>query len=1384
MKSLLALLFRGAKPRANKTFRRSALALEQLEDRLIPAGNILATVAGPYPQHLFQEYTPTGTLVRSVNIPATPGSNFDYARDLVEDPSGKVYVYNGTFTPYLAAYNPTTNSWSQSTYPGWSTVSNVSYGGLAEFGNYLYASDMATAGAMPNGVVRFNLADGSATRFGNVDFTELNIGLDGKLYALSGATSTIYVYDPISTALLRTVALPSADYRAVAANASGDLFTVAWNNVISHFNSNGALLSSITLNSSTGAPFMYNFSDEIDMAPDGTLAIGTFSGYIARMTSAFTNISYINTGTNNQVFVTFAPQPAQPTISVSDTTVTSPTSGMVQAPFVVSLSAPSSTPVTVNFTTVNGSATAPNDYWSASGTLTFAPGQTSQTLYINVQADPYWDPSETFSLVLSNPNGATLAKSQGTATINSSLPTPTFSINNVTVTNVASGTTQAIFTVRLSEPLSDPYVFGYSTADVTARAGSDYQAASGYVNFAPGQTNQTVTVNVIGDPYYDSPEIFNLNLLPPGGGSPMATGTATIVSGVPMPSASVNDVTVQNTASGTTATFTVTLSAPSNETATVGYSTASGTATVGSDYQSASNTLTFAPGQTSQTVTVNVIGDPYFDGNETFYLNLLSPSGATIARGQGTGTILSTLPPPTISVSNVTVTNVTSGLTQAIFTVSLSQPLSDPASVYYTTADGTATAGSDYQAASGYVNFSPGQTSQTVSVNVIGDAYYDPTETFNLNLLPVSVGGPSSPYASGTATIVSSLSRPTLSVSNATVYNSPSATTPMSFTVTLSGPSSDPVTVNYATADGTALAGTDYQAASGTLTFAPGQTSQTITVSALANPLAAPPVTFTVNLSGASGAAIAQGQGTGTIINSQGSAYVNIGGVYVTDVDSGTTPANFWVWVSPGSSVPVTVNYATVDGTAVAGTDYVATSGTLTFAPGQTGQYITVSILGNPNYAPGRSFSVVLSNPQNARMGSQGGNCTIFDDAPIANIGPNTTVNEGSPVQFDASGSRDLDGDPLTFSWNFGDGNTGTGSRPTHVYTESGIYTATVSVSDGSAVTTASETVTVLAVAPTAAVSGPSDAVRGQTRTFTFSASEPSPGDQAAPFTYQINWGDGSTQTVQGSGSGLQVSHVFTSAGTSNLSVTATDEDGNTGPAASQAVAVFAAELQGPDLVVGGTTGNDVITVQPADANGTVDVVINGQDQGTFVPTGQVVVYGQSGNDTIQVVPLSANGSTIPLSLPVMLFAGSGNDTLDARGASGPTVLVGGGGNNTMYGGSGRNILIAGSGSSVLHGGTDDLLIAGTTSFDHNLTALAALRAEWSRTDVGYPTRIADLSGTQTGGLNGSYLLTSQTVTSNGGGNSLYGGSGQAWFFAASSDSISNLLPGEVVTSL
>src|SRR5262249_26527881 len=141
-----SLLFRRSAHMARTTRRRRRPMLEVLEDRVVPSGDLLVSTTGTYPQQVFQEFTAGGTLVRTVHIPAPPGTSSDTARDLVQDGSGKVYVYNGTFTPALATYNPSTSSWSQQGYSGWSTVNNVSYGGIGLFQNYVFASDMTTAG--------------------------------------------------------------------------------------------------------------------------------------------------------------------------------------------------------------------------------------------------------------------------------------------------------------------------------------------------------------------------------------------------------------------------------------------------------------------------------------------------------------------------------------------------------------------------------------------------------------------------------------------------------------------------------------------------------------------------------------------------------------------------------------------------------------------------------------------------------------------------------------------------------------------------------------------------------------------------------------------------------------------------------------------------------------------------------------------------------------------------------------------------------------------------------------------------------------------------------------------------------------------------------------
>jgi hypothetical protein len=1146
--------------------------------------------------------------------------------------------------------------------------------------------------------------------------------------------------------------------------------------------------------------------------------------------------------------------PQTPSLTVGDITVTNGTSGTTPAVFTVSLSAASSTPVTVNYATADSMASAGSDYTATSGTLTFAPGQTSQTVTVPVLGDPLYDFQETFTLNLSAPTGATLARSQATATIVSSLPAPTLGVGNVSVVNGTSGTTPAVFTISLSAPVSDPVTVNYATANGTATAGTDFQGVSGTVTFAPGQTSQPVTVPVIGDPLYDAPETFSFQLLGMTGAT-LTQATGTIVSGVPAPSLSVADVTVTPSTTGTTsAVFTVSLSAASGETTTVNYATADGTALAGTDYQSASGTLTFAPGQTSQTVTVTVFAQPTPTAGKSFTLNLSGPSNATLARAQATGTIVSA--PTTLSATTAGTATDYGGdgtfdqlqVTNSVLTArnvdatysNTGSPLENRALLEYnvssvvpsTVASVTFNFGeqfwstiSQYVQVYGFAGTGSLSLADATSPGVFLGAYDPKTGTGPKSLTldrsaVLSLVG-SSPYLGlrlvgvrNTETTLAGTSDPTnppvlvftpgtapalpaLTASNFIVNQGYQSNDyrQASFPLNLSQPAPVPVTVTYQIVDGTATYGDDYTAAplAGFVTIPAGQVQGLVTVNVLPDNTYEPTnESFSLRVTGVSNATLANAQGQGTLVSTAPLPTVSVLDSYASVTESPTGPrtAVFYVTLSNPSDQAITVNYSTADMTATAGSDYQAASGRLTFPPGHIAQALGVSVLRDPLVEAPEQYAFTLSNAVNATLGNNGvGTITSGEHAPVASAGPNQTVNEGATVPFDGSGSSDADGDPLTFTWDFDDGSGATGRKPTHVFADNGTYTVTLSVSDGANVTTTSLTVTVLNVPPTAAVSGPADAVPGQSRTWTFSASDPSPVDQAAPFTYQINWADGSTQTVQGPGSGVQVAHTFTAAGPFNVSATATDKDNGTGPAASQAVTVVPAELQGGDLLVGGTTGDDTITIQPADASGKVDVVINGQDQGTFVPTGQVVVYGQTGNDVIQLLGLpTADGGSVPFTLPAVLFGGDGNDTLDASAATGSVVLVGGAGDDTLLGGGGRDLLFGGAGTDVLRGGAgDDLLVGGPTAYDADLAALALLRAEWTRTDADYLTRISHLNGSAAGGLNGSAVLNGQTVHDDGCVDDLWGEAGQDWFICnggTNPDHANDLEAGEIDTQL
>lgn len=334
----------------------------------------------------------------------------------------------------------------------------------------------------------------------------------------------------------------------------------------------------------------------------------------------------------------------------------------------------------------------------------------------------------------------------------------------------------------------------------------------------------------------------------------------------------------------------------------------------------------------------------------------------------------------------------------------------------------------------------------------------------------------------------------------------------------------------------------------------------------------------------------------------------------------------------------------------------------------------------------------------------------------------------------------------------------------------------------------------IFVVQPTAAISGPSGGVRGQRLTFVLGAAEPLLAAGSA-FSFAIDWdGNGTVDQSVSGPDGTSVSHVYTATGSYTIRLTATDPFGNVSSAIFQAETIQAVAVQvdptDPSrtaLAVGGTTGNDAITLAPVDAAGTITVSINGALQGNYSPTGRVVVFGQAGNDTINLNAVRIDHTTVSISVPAVVFGDDGNDTIDAGGSAANNVLLGGAGNDVIYGGGGRDILIGGLGADLLHGGGgDDVLIGGTTDFDGAVVPLCRLMSEWGRIDADYGTRIGHLTGNLPDGLNAGQLLTANTVHDDGMSDTLYGDNGQDWFLysLAGPDKLKDRTSGEIATLL
>lgn len=284
-------------------------------DILVSLGRVVAGI-GNSEENSIREFTPDGLLLRNFKFNYNGGGypGTEALRGIVIGPDNVINAYNGTFSPFLTRFSWDCSTFSHKSFSGWSTVNVSTVGGIGSYQNFIYATDMSTVGGQANGIVRFDTSNNTAIRFASgTDFGILNIGLDGKLYAIPGSGG-IDVYDPTTMQLLNQLNFPSGVYSGkIAIDQAGRIFLTSWYGTVYRLSSSGHVEASVA----TGFPHLTS----IQVDETGRLVMTTDDGFVVIGQSTLTNFSFfsaINDGNTWMTNVAFAPLAPAPPVGLLD----------------------------------------------------------------------------------------------------------------------------------------------------------------------------------------------------------------------------------------------------------------------------------------------------------------------------------------------------------------------------------------------------------------------------------------------------------------------------------------------------------------------------------------------------------------------------------------------------------------------------------------------------------------------------------------------------------------------------------------------------------------------------------------------------------------------------------------------------------------------------------------------------------------------------------------------------------------------------------------------------------------------------------------------------------------------------------------------------------
>ena len=716
--------------------------------------------------------------------------------------------------------------------------------------------------------------------------------------------------------------------------------------------------------------------------------------------------------------------------------------------FEVTLEPVSGRTVTVPWTTAVSSTGDPasptDDFAAGSGTLTFASGTTSVYIDIDTVDDELSEPDETFQVQLGQPIDATVDDGVAVGAIVDDDSLPRLSIAG---TELFETDSPATFVVTLSSLSGQAVTVDYATHAVTATARDDYGTpegeATGTLVISAGLATGEISVYVADDGVPEGTETFWITL--------SNAQNAVIAEGSGLAVGTILDDDVARIAVGDadayeadgTIEFPVTLSAASAHPVTARYTTFDGSATQPDDYTAATGTLTIPAHTTTATIAVTLTDDTFTEEPESFIVRLSAPADAEIEDAEAVGVILDDDNLPVISIEDIFGREDDGVL---YWSVNLSRPSNREVTVDYTTAAGHSCPPTPaFELVSGTLVFEPGSTTAAFELPLVDNSvscapYWRIEEVVATlsNLTNAQLGV----LSSASAHIHDDESRPYASFlfrSWDRVLQVGEGDGTFFFTIQLWRTSEDDITFDYRVDETATLqsyiasgwrddylnrpqatAASDFPALGGSVTIPAGERYATVTVPILDDGIVEETETFLIALLNNSNVDYIL-QALRVEIIDDDARSLAVEGIEVHE-SAGT--AQFRVTLDGGGGQPVTVQYATADGTATAPDDYAHTVGELTFSDGATSAFVQVPLVDDEVTEASETFELRLSNPVGADIGRGTATATIRDDnLPVITLASASEVSEDqdrnvSFLCFDLTAS-DAGGAPISADYQY-----------------------------------------------------------------------------------------------------------------------------------------------------------------------------------------------------------------------------------------------------------------------------------------------------------------------------------------------------------------------------